>query len=96
MMPRCTPFSLGFVMSMIFAHAPIIFTSVIRRRLPYHKVLYVPVGLLHGGLALRVLADCAQHTTALQSGGVVTIIAVIGFLACGITLTSKEARRAHS
>ena len=87
---------LGFVMSMVFAHAPIIFTSVIRRRLPYHKVLYVPMGLLHGGLALRVLADCAEHTTALQSGGVVTIIAVIVFLACGITLTSKEARRAHS
>lgn len=87
---------LGFVMSMIFAHAPIIFTSVIRRRLPYHPVLYVPVVLLHGGLALRLLADCAEHTTALHTGGVVTIFAVLIFLACGIALTAKEARRAHS
>jgi len=81
---------------MIFAHAPIIFTSVIRRRLPYHPVLYVPVVLLHGGLALRLLADCAEHTTALHTGGVVTIFAVLIFLACGIALTVKEARRAHS
>ena len=87
---------LGFVMSMIFAHAPIIFTSAIRRRLPYRPVLYVPVALLHGGLALRILADCAEHTTALRTGGVVTIIAVLVFLACGIVLTGKESRRAHS
>ncbi|MCG7458874.1 NnrS family protein [Corynebacterium tuberculostearicum] len=87
---------LGFVMSMIFAHAPIIFTSVIRRRLPYHPVLYVPVAFLHGGLALRILADCAEHTTALRTGGVVTIIAVLVFLVCGIVLTGKESRRAHS
>ena len=86
---------LGFVMSMIFAHAPIIITSVIRRRLPYRAALYLPVGLLHGGLAVRVLADCAEHNTAFQTGGVVTIVAVLAFIACGIVFTKQEARHAH-
>lgn len=86
---------LGFVMSMIFAHAPIIITSVIRRRLAYHPVLFVPVAVLHGGLALRILADVARHTVAYQVGGLTTLAAVLVFLACGITLAVKEARRAR-
>lgn len=86
---------LGFVMSMIFAHAPFIITSVIRRHLPYHPVLFFPVVVLHGGLALRILADVLSHTVAYQVGGVITIVAVVVFLACGVTLTVKEAHRAH-
>ena len=86
---------LGFVMSMIFAHAPIIITSVIRRHLPYHPVLFLPVAVLHGGLALRILADVSRHTLAYQVGGLTTIAAVLVFLACGVTLTVKEAHRAH-
>src|SRR5579875_2555071 len=38
---------LGFVMSMIFAHAPVIVPSVLGRPLPYRGFLYVPLVLLH-------------------------------------------------
>ena len=34
---------LGFTMSMIMAHAPVILPAVLRRPLPYHPVLIVPI-----------------------------------------------------
>lgn len=45
---------LGFVFSMIFGHAPIIFPAVARIKLPYHPVFYLPLLLLHGSLLLRL------------------------------------------
>src|SRR5690606_5286787 len=45
---------LGFVMSMIMAHAPVILPAVIRRPLPYRWFLYLPVALLHASLVVRV------------------------------------------
>ena len=44
----------GFVFSMVFGHAPIILPAVLRRRYPYHPVLYLPLALLHGSLAVRM------------------------------------------
>src|SRR5699024_11895909 len=38
---------LGFVISMIFAHAPIIVPAVLGRAFPYHPMLYVPLVLSH-------------------------------------------------
>ena len=40
--------ALGFVFSMVFGHAPIIFPAVLRIRVPYHPSFYVPLALLHG------------------------------------------------
>ncbi|BFO21058.1 hypothetical protein SHKM778_74460 [Streptomyces sp. KM77-8] len=39
---------LGFVMSMIMAHAPVILPAVLRRPLPYHPGLALAAWLLHG------------------------------------------------
>ena len=39
--------ALGFVFSMVFGHAPIIFPAVLRVAVPYHPVFYVPLALLH-------------------------------------------------
>ncbi|MEO3827408.1 hypothetical protein [Actinomadura sp. B10D3] len=44
---------LGFVMSMVFGHAPVILPAVLRVRLPYHPVLYAPLVLLHASLLVR-------------------------------------------
>src|SRR5690606_12864433 len=41
---------LGFVLSMIFVHAPVILPAVLRVPLPYHPVFHVPLALLHGSL----------------------------------------------
>lgn len=46
--------ALGFVLAMVFGHAPIIVPAVMRIRIAYHPVLYLPLALLHLGLALRV------------------------------------------
>ena len=50
---------LGFVITMIMAHAPIILPAVLRVRFPYHPALYVPLVLLHASLAVRVFVSTA-------------------------------------
>lgn len=47
---------LGFVMSMVFGHALIIFPVITRLKLSYHAVFYFPLALLHGSLLLRIVA----------------------------------------
>ncbi len=84
---------LGFVISMIFAHAPIILTSVIRYTLPYHPVMYLAVALLHAGLLVRLLADARAHTAAWQAAGLVGVAAVSVFLVVSFVLTVRHARR---
>src|SRR5690606_29925327 len=72
---------LGFTLSMIMAHAPVILPAVLGRPLPYRPVFYVPVVLLHASLALRVLVgDLDEQTWALQTGGVLNIVAVLTFV----------------
>lgn len=68
---------LGFVMSMVMAHAPVILPAVLRRPLPYRPVLYLPAGLLHGSLLLRVvLGDLRGADWAWRAGGALNIVAV--------------------
>ncbi|HSK23977.1 MAG TPA: hypothetical protein VK906_12410 [Egicoccus sp.] len=48
---------LGFVLSMVMGHAPIIVPAVLRRPLQFHPVAYGPLVLLHLSVALRIGAD---------------------------------------
>lgn len=83
---------LGFVFSMVFAHAPVIVPAVLRVRLPYHPIAYLPLGLLHASLVLRLVAgDAAGNTLAWQVGGVLNEVAVLLFL----TLTVGAVLRAR-
>ena len=84
---------LGFTMSMIFAHAPVILPAVLRRPLPYHPVLYAPLGLLHASLLARVgLGDAGGQVTVWQWAGVANEVAVVGFLACAAVLAVRAHR----
>ena len=47
----------GFVFSMILAHAPIILPAVTGLPLAFHRGFYVPLALLQASLALRVVGD---------------------------------------
>ena len=47
---------LGFAMSMVLAHAPVILPAVLRVRLPYHRAMWVPLLALHATLLARVAA----------------------------------------
>ncbi|HEY3437601.1 MAG TPA: hypothetical protein VGK35_07930 [Actinotalea sp.] len=72
---------LGFTLSMIMAHAPVILPAVLGRPLPYRPAFYVPVVLLHGSLVLRVLGgDMYGQAWALKTGGALNVLAVLAFL----------------
>ena len=71
---------LGFVFSMIFAHAPIIFPSITGIALPYRELHYFHLVLLHLSLCLRVSGDLTLWVPAQRWGGLVNILAVLLFL----------------
>jgi hypothetical protein len=88
---------LGFALSMIMAHASVILPAVLRVRLPYHRSFYAPAALLHVSLVLRIgLGDGLDLAWALRLGGVINVIAVLGFAlmaaASAITATRTRAK----
>ncbi|ANP73121.1 hypothetical protein [Cryobacterium arcticum] len=76
---------LGFVVSMIMAHAPTILPAVLRRPLPYRPIMYLPAALLHLSLLARVLlGDAYGWPVLVQWGGIVNIIAVLLFVGVAV------------
>jgi hypothetical protein len=71
---------LGFVFSMIFAHAPIIFPAITGIHLPYRPIFYMHVLLLQLSLAWRIAGDCASSFRAYHWGGLLNVAAVLLFL----------------
>src|SRR5215471_2492725 len=72
---------LGFVFSMIFGHAPVIFPAVMMVQPCFRPTFYSHVVLLHLALVLRVGADLAKWATGRQWGGVLGALAIALFLA---------------
>lgn len=70
---------LGFGMSMIMAHAPIIFPAVIGRPLPYRALMWLPLALLNLGLVVRFIGGLGRLTVVYQVGGSLTVVAVLVF-----------------
>lgn len=70
---------LGFVMSMVFAHAPIVLPSVLGWDLPYRPLLWLPLGLLHASVAVRVAADLAGAQTLRAWAGSANVVAIASF-----------------
>ena len=85
---------LGFVMSMVFAHAPVIVPAVLRVRLPYHRSFYAHLVLLHLSLAGRLIGgDLLGSHPAWQWGGVGNGTAILLFLAVtGVAVAGAERR----
>lgn len=70
---------LGFGMSMIIAHAPIIFPAVLGRPLPYRRSMWVPLAALHLGMAVRAAGDLTGIELLWRNGGIVTVASVLLF-----------------
>lgn len=70
----------GFVLAMIFGHAPIILPAILRRTPPYHAALYAPLALLHASLLLRVVGNLVAWWPGRQWGGLLNAVAVLLFL----------------
>jgi hypothetical protein len=71
---------LGFVMSMVFGHAPVILPAVLRLPLPYRSRFYLHLALLHAGLVLRIGGDALGAQGAWQLGGILNVTALLVFL----------------
>lgn len=85
---------LGFTMSMIMAHAPVILPAVLRRPMPYHPVLLVPAALLQLSLVIRLWwGDARGVEPALQVGGVLNVAALLGFFALAAWSVARSAAR---
>lgn len=67
---------LGFVFSMIFAHAPVIFPAVLKVKIPYHPAFYLPLIILHISLMLRVTGDMIATLNLSKLGGAVNAMAI--------------------
>lgn len=76
---------LGFTISMIMAHAPVILPAVLRRPLPYTPAMWAPAILLHTALILRVwVGDGLGIERAWQVGGALNIAALLLFIAVAL------------
>lgn len=76
---------LGFVISMIMAHAPVILPAVLRVPLPYRPFLYLPLIVLHVALVVRVLGDFRELPDLVRLGGYGNVAALVLFVVLAVT-----------
>lgn len=84
--------TVGFALSMVVAHAPVIVPAIARRPLPYHPAMWAVAGLLHGGLLLRVLAAARSAEGAWRLGGTTSVVAVVTLLGTVLVLARRGGR----
>lgn len=73
-------FFLGFVFSMIFGHAPVIFPAVLGLSVQYRWTAYAPLVVLHASLVARLLGDLMGAATWRTWGAAGNAVAVGLFL----------------
>ena len=71
---------LGFVFSMIFGHAPIIFPAISKVKITYHPAFYLPLILLQLSLLARVCGDFLYMANLRKIGGLLHAIAIALFI----------------
>jgi hypothetical protein len=71
---------LGFVFSMVFGHAPIIFPAVLRVNVPYSPTFYGPLALLHVSLIARLAGDASGQLAWTRVGGLLNALALAAFI----------------
>ena len=82
---------LGFVFSMIVAHAPIILPAILSIAIAYRPVFYAHVVLLHTSLVLRMWAYLAPDPSMRMWTGLLNVLAVLLFI--GNTIRSVQISR---
>ncbi|MGE5640185.1 MAG: hypothetical protein ACM30H_08820 [Clostridia bacterium] len=83
---------LGFAMSMVFGHAPVIAPAVLRVAVRYRSILYLPLVLLHASLAVRVIGDLAEAPPLTAAGAWGNAAAILLFLGTAVTLAAGGRR----
>jgi hypothetical protein len=71
--------TIGFILSMIFGHAPIILPAVTGLHVRYRAIAYVPLVLLHLSVLSRVWADFFEWVDLRAVSGLMTVVAFAGY-----------------
>jgi hypothetical protein len=85
---------IGFVFSMVFGHAPIIFPAVVRVRMPYHWTFYLPLLVLHASLLLRIAGDGLMLPELRNVGGLLNAAAFVLFIVSTVSSVVRGFRMA--
>ena len=85
---------LGFVFSMVFAHAQVIVPAVLGVALPHGRAFYAPLALLHAGLVVRLAGDATGDVGAWRWGGAIDEVAIVAFLGVAVS-ASRRGRRSR-
>ncbi|WP_029215128.1 hypothetical protein [Kallotenue papyrolyticum] len=80
---------IGFVISMIFGHAPIIFPAVLSLTMSWDRSAYLPLVVLHLSLLLRIGGDVIESLALRRWGALFNAVAILLFLGN----TTRLARR---
>ncbi|MDR7414991.1 MAG: hypothetical protein QN193_10885 [Armatimonadota bacterium] len=86
---------LGFVFSMVFAHAPIIWPSVLGGEIRFFRRFYAHLGLLHLSLLMRVGADLAGWEDGRRWAVVLNTVAIVIFLVNTAVASRPSSPAAH-
>ncbi len=82
--------TIGFILSMIFGHAPIILPAIIGLRVRYSAMAYGPLALLHLSVLLRVVADLLGKVELRVISGPLTVVALAGYAAALISASRNR------
>jgi hypothetical protein len=74
--PALHALGLGFIVSMVMAHALVILPAVTRIRLDFTPVFYAPVALLHASLVLRLASETTHTTGAALNAAALAVFAL--------------------
>jgi hypothetical protein len=85
--------AIGFVLSMIFGHAPIILPAVTGLRVRFSTANYAPLALLHLSVLLRTIGDIAGLQDVRAGSAILTLVALLGYAAT-LVMTSWRRHRA--
>lgn len=84
---------LGFVFSMVFAHAPIILPAVIGVALPYSPVFYLHLGLLQLSLMARLVGDFTGHAVIRTAGGIGNALTIVLFVLLSASAVARARKK---
>jgi hypothetical protein len=84
---------LGFVIGIVFGHAPIILPGILSLTIAYHPILYLPWVMLQVSLFIRLSGDLLGSFSLRQLGGLLNALVILAYLVCmGITRLAERKR----
>lgn len=82
---------LGFAMTMVFGHAPIVLPAITRRPMPFSHAFYAPYAVLQGSVAVRLIGDFVETLGRWRAwGGLLNALALLLFM---VTVVVNAATR---